>query len=220
MTIPKPKKHIKVKICGITNTRDLNNCLKLNFEYIGFNFVKKSPRCILYQEFREILLSKTTSNFIPEYVAIVDPSTQELLQIAQDSNINIIQLYGFSQTQVLNFETDKELWLQLNINNFEEYDLEKIKPKVSKIVFDSPKTQDYSKPEYENNDIQTYNSINKIIPIILAGGINPNNLKSKIHKFEPSVVDICSGVEDTPTQKNYNALYEVSTICIQYNFKL
>jgi phosphoribosylanthranilate isomerase len=222
MTIPKTKNQVEVKICGITNTRDLNNCLKLNFEYIGFNFVDRSPRCISFLEFEHILESSDIDicKSKPKIVSIVDPNTINLPKIFLSKAIDVLQLFEYPQESILSIDTNKEIWLQATQNTISDYDFSILKSVISKIVLDSPKTHDYTKPEFANTNKPLFESANEIIPTILAGGINPQNILEMILEFNPSIIDICSGVEISTTQKNYDALYEVSSICKQYNSKL
>ena len=47
---------------------------------------------------------------------------------------------------------------------------------------------------------------NNGLPVIIAGGLNPNNIKDAVKTVRPWGIDVSSGVEETPGKKNHESV--------------
>lgn len=82
----------KIKICGITNLHDAQTAVKFGADLLGFIFYPKSPRYIEPQKAREIISKIPTC--VDTVGVFVNPTAQQIQEIAQQGWLNWIQLHG------------------------------------------------------------------------------------------------------------------------------
>ena len=92
---------MKIKICGLNPTRDVQICIDLNIDFLGFVFYNKSPR---NTDLKEISVLKKYNPKTSHYVSVCVNPTDEFLQKNILGNFDYIQLHG-SET----FERVKEI---------------------------------------------------------------------------------------------------------------
>ena len=92
---------MKIKICGLNPTRDVQICIDLNVDFLGFVFYNKSPR---NTDLKEIGVLKKYNPKTSHYVSVCVNPTDEFLQKNILGNFDYIQLHG-SET----FERVKEI---------------------------------------------------------------------------------------------------------------
>ena len=203
----------KIKICGVTNVDDALACRNLGADYIGLNFCRCSPRCITLPLAQEIILQAPLIH--GEYVAVVDDHDDtELLAIHAVTGIRRFQLHGpksrkaaydlstnFSYIQVLHIDADG---LCMNPEDqFASY----LSADTDYLLFDN-----IHGGSGRLLNLNTIDYSGSILPVGIAGGINPQNITA-IMLSEFSLIDCCSGVENSPRQKNHEAIQQLlSTI--------
>lgn len=193
---------MKIKICGLKSLDDIQIINKVNIDFAGFIFAKKSKRKV------DINLAFKMKELINPTIKTVGVfQNQEIDEIMQISNIlDIIQLHG---------------------NEDNEF-IKKVKEKTNKKVIKAYKADDKLKENIENSladyiliDSDNKNSFGgtgqtfnwKVIPktgkkIFLAGGLNISNIENAIKTVNPYCVDINSGVE-TDEKKDEKKILEI-----------
>ena len=82
---------MKVKICGLHPARDVQLCIDLGVNFLGFVFYSKSPRNV---NLKQIEILKSYNKFNSKFVAVtVNPSNEFIKNIVQ-KNFDYIQLHG------------------------------------------------------------------------------------------------------------------------------
>ena len=82
---------MKLKICGLNPIRDVQLCINLKVDYLGFVFYEKSPRNINLQELSKLKnYNKQNSTFV---AVSVDPSNEFIEKVVL-GNFDYIQLHG------------------------------------------------------------------------------------------------------------------------------
>ena len=191
----------KIKICGITNTNDALECVKLKVDFIGFIFYKKSKRFINLEQAQTIIKSLNTE--INKVGVFVNETTQVINEYVKALGLDYVQLHGEEQPKMIEeikcktikafsvgssslkevvLEYDSEYWL------FDSSD-DNLKGGTGK--------------SFDWNLITDIDSKNKII---LSGGLNENNIVSAIENRNINFFDICSGVESSPGHKDIQKL--------------
>jgi phosphoribosylanthranilate isomerase len=192
---------MKVKICGITNIEDALLAAECGADALGFIFVKSSPRYIDPKEAHKII--QRLDPFIISVGVFADAPRDEIYGTIDQTGIGCVQLHGnelpghlanFPLPVFKSFRVDKY---------FTPETLQKYKgvaylldASVDGILGGTGKTFDWSVAIAA----KAYGRI------ILAGGLNPENIVEAVRTVQPYAVDINSGVETTPGRKDKHKL--------------
>lgn len=202
---------IKVKICGITRVEDALCACQNGAWAIGYIFVKESKRFIEPKNAGDI--SKNLPDNIEKIGVFVNSSIEEIEQTTKIAKLSKIQLHGDETPEFCNTvkeRTGLDIIKALRIRS--EKDLEKIidyKNIVNIILLDT-----YSEKEYggtgETFDWELAQTAKKYnLPVIIAGGLNPQNINCAYNEVEPFALDVSSGVEIEKGIKNKDKIKEL-----------
>ncbi|HDD35730.1 MAG TPA: phosphoribosylanthranilate isomerase [Candidatus Desulfofervidus auxilii] len=191
---------IKVKICGITRIEDALFAADLGVHALGFIFYSKSPRYVTPQKVREII--ESLPPFLQTVGVFVDEKKENIINTAQFCGLNLIQLHGHETPmfcEMLGFPCIKALSVknERSLNSILSY-----KGKVKAILLDT-----YKKGKFGGSG-ETFNWSLAVkakafeIPLILAGGLKPENIKEAIKIVKPFAIDVNSGIEKAPGIKD------------------
>ena len=179
---------MKVKICGLHPARDVQLCIDLGVNFLGFVFYKKSPRNV---NFKEIEKLKKYNRLNSKFVAVtVDPSDEFIKNIVQ-KNFDYIQLHG-SETKKRVGEI-KSMGLKIiktiKIKDVKDIDEYKKYENADIILFDTPGME--KSYEFPKNLIS---KLPKGERFALAGSISQNNIEN-IKKLGITFCDLSSNLE-------------------------
>ena len=188
---------IPVKICGITTCEDAELAVNYGASAIGMIFYKGSPRYI-YPEKVEEWISAIPAK-IKKVGVFVNEKQKNIKTIVEKLNLDYIQLHGDELPEycdkmikpvikAFRIGTDFDPAL---LGNFQ----------VHAFLFD---TFQKGKPGGTGRSFNwdLISSLKIDTPIILSGGLNPDNIKAGIATVQPSAVDVNSGVESKPGIKD------------------
>src|SRR3990172_2453596 len=191
----------KVKICGITGIDDALKAVEFGADALGFVFYKKSPRYIEVKKAREII-----SNLPPLITTVgvfVNDSFENIETIIDLCQIKTIQLHGDENQD---FCSKFNLSVIKSIAVKDENSFKKMKGyTVSAFILDSF-FQDIPGGTGKSFDWDLAVKAKKYGNIILAGGLTPENVREAILKVRPYAVDVSSGVESKPGEKDYEKM--------------
>lgn len=193
---------LRIKICGITNLEDALAAIEYGTDALGFVFYPGSPRAITPDRARAIITQ------LPPFVTIVGVFVNEdkmrLEQIVRRTGIDIIQLHG-SEPPEYCANLGKKIIKAIRVK--ELIDLEPLKHyRVSAFLLDT-----YS-PNAIGGTGLIFNweiavEAKRFGNIILAGGLNPENVEDAVKIVQPYGVDVASGVEGSEKgKKDYKKL--------------
>jgi phosphoribosylanthranilate isomerase len=207
----------KIKVCGITNLKDLQDCIDLKVDYLGFNFFEKSPRYIDPKKFVQMMNLANFSEFKPKIVAVLVSSTRDFInQLLETNLIDILQFHGSEKPEfMLNFRSRTQIWKAFVIQNNLKTELQTKKTEkeiqeyenvCQNFLLDLPKKIDFSSGIGQFENLQTFNLLQKKYSLILAGGLNPKNILYYLDNLKPKIVDVASGIEKNSLQKDFQKL--------------
>lgn len=201
--IEKFQPRIKVKICGTTSLKDAFLAVESGADAIGFIFYKMSPRNISQKEAKEIILQLPP--FIETVGVFVNETSDKINRIAEQCKLNSIQLHG-EESPALCRRVKRKV-----IKAFRVKDADSLKSiasyDVSGFLLDSYN----GGSKGGTGQVFDWNlalRVKKQGPVILAGGLNPYNVFTAIHRVKPYGVDVCSGVEKSPGIKDHEKIRE------------
>tara|TARA_B100000886_G_scaffold121585_1_gene81890 strand:- start:3381 stop:3989 length:609 start_codon:yes stop_codon:yes gene_type:complete len=190
---------MKVKICGLNPARDVQLCIDLKVNFLGFVFYEKSPRNISLPDIKILSnYDKKNSNFV---AVTVNPS-DEFIKKNLIGKFDYIQLHGsetknrVTQIKNMGFKIIKAIKVkdEQDINNHREFDNADI------VLFDTPGME--KSLEFPKNLITK-------LPIgtkyALAGSVSEDNIE-KISKLGVNFFDLSSSLESQLGYKDHHKI--------------
>ena len=179
----------RVKICGITNIKDAVAAAEYGADALGFVFQPKSPRAITPETAKNIV--SALPPFITTIGVFVNESKLEIERIIRYVGLNIVQLHGNEPPDAC--QLNRKVIKAIRVKDLT--DLEPLKRyNVSAFLLDtySPHTMGGTGQIF-NWDIAV--EAKKFGRIILAGGLNHENIEEAIKWVRPYGIDVATGVE-------------------------
>ena len=186
----------RAKICGITRAQDIQAAVSAGADAIGLVFFPPSPRHVTIENAQEL------ANLVPPYVQLVglfvNASAQEIQTVLDSVPLDVLQLHGD--------ETPEQCQEIARHCKRRWYKAIQVKPDLD-VVAEIQKYQaagasavllDAWHPELKGGTGHQFDwsKFPKLdIPLILAGGLNPDNIAEAIELTEPFAVDVSGGVE-------------------------
>jgi len=188
---------VRVKICGITRVEDALHAVGAGADALGFVFYGRSPRYISPEHAKEII--SVLPPFVQTVGLFVNAEAGFVNDIADRCGLDMIQLHGDEPPEFC------ELVRHRVIKAFRVRDMKSLDSvrdyRVAGILLDA-----YSPHAYGGTgltfDWDFARSASVHGPIILAGGLTPDNVREAVNKVAPYAVDVSSGVESAPGKKD------------------
>ena len=190
---------MKIKICGLNPTRDVQLCIDLKVNYLGFVFYKKSPRNTILSEIKKLSnYDKKESSFV---AVTVDPSN-EFIKKNLIGNFDFIQLHGsesnerVEEIKGMGFKIIKVIKVkeEKDIDNHKEFNNADI------ILFDTPGME--KSLEFPKDLIAQLPKGDKYA---LAGSISEDNVEN-INKLGVNFFDLSSSLESQLGYKDHHKI--------------
>jgi len=192
------EKQVKVKVCGMTSLKDALVAVEGGADAVGFIFYKKSPRSVTMKTVREIVLELPP--FVDTVGVFVDETAEQINKIADYCNLDIIQLHGDESPTFC-----KKIRRKV-IKAFRIKDMQSVK-KLSSFQVSGFLLDTFSENLLGGTgkvfDWNLALPAKKFGPVIMAGGLTPNNVQQAVRQIRPYGVDVCSGVESEPGIKDH-----------------
>ena len=192
---------VKVKICGMTNLKDVKVAVDGGVDAVGFIFYKKSPRSVTMQAVREIVLELPP--FVDSVGVFVNETAEQINKISDHCKLDRVQLHG-DESPAFCKKIRRRVIKVIRVKDIQS--LKKLSDyPVSSFLLDT-----FSEDQYGGTgkvfDWNLAYPAKKYGPIILAGGLTPINVRQAIQRIQPYGVDVCSGVESQPGIKDHKKM--------------
>ena len=199
----KDNRAVLVKVCGLTDTVEADYLNKNKVDFAGFVlFFPKSKRNISIEKAEQIMAELDEN--IKKVAVIVSPDESEIQQI-NGSGFDYVQIHGeIPETEA---EAAKAIPIlkAFNVSDMGSYEKYHNDSRIAGYVFDaiepgSGKTFDWKLVDNIPRDEKL---------LLLAGGLNPDNVRMAIEAVHPDGVDVSSGVEnDDGAGKNPDKIHD------------
>ena len=181
-----------VKICGITNLEDATAAVEGGASALGFNFWRRSPRYMTPESARGLIDQLPST--VWKVGVFVDEDAATVIRIAREAGLDIVQLHG--QETAESFPQGARVWKAVRIR--ENFDVTRLNEYPSEaILLDGPangKTFDWSLAAHVSKKL------------IVAGGLDADNVRAAIDQAKPWGVDACSRLESAPGRKDHGKM--------------
>ena len=197
---------VSVKICGLTNVDDVRACADAGANYMGLVFFEKSPRNITIPAARELALASPLG--LAKVALVVNPSDAELDAITGTVPLDMLQLHGRETPErVTGVKARYGLPVMKAVGIADGDDLPKLESYfgvADQILVDAkpPKGGELPGGNGLSFDWCLIAGRRWPCPWMLAGGLTPENVAEAVKMTGAKQVDVSSGVEDAPGQKN------------------
>jgi phosphoribosylanthranilate isomerase len=196
---------VKLKICGITNLPDAIAATEAGADYLGFIFHPASPRYITPSAAKAII--QKLPRHIMKVGVFVNLPADEIIQIMQDLTLDIAQLHGEESPNYAGIIGCERVWKAMALNSSADIN-SAINFPASAILADAI-TPEQRGGSGKKCDWQQAAKLAEQVKLVLAGGINPENIAAAITTVKPFAIDVCSGVEATPGIKDHHKIYQL-----------
>ena len=198
--------NVKVKICGITNIDDAQAAFEAGADLLGFNFYARSPRYVTPEAVRTIVMHLRSAGSCPLLVGVfVNSPLEEVRSILATAQLDLAQLHGDEPRHMVEqligrgfkaLRPTSETEARIDAEWFAPYG-----PNAPALLIDA-----YHKDQYGGTgrtaDWSIATKLAQHYPILLAGGLAPENVEEAIRQVRPWGVDVASGVELSPGRKD------------------
>ena len=185
--------HTLVKICGITNIDDGLTAVESGADALGFVFAE-SVRNILPEKAREIV--RRLPPFITTVGVFMDQKIDYVNEVTDYVGIDVIQLHGEESPEYCQ-KIGRRIIKRIKIDT---HDTSETLLGKMKIYSASAFLLDPGAGTGRTFDWRKASGID--LPIIIAGGLTPENVRGVVQLLKPYGVDVSSGVEKSPGKKD------------------
>jgi phosphoribosylanthranilate isomerase len=188
---------VRVKICGITSLEDALTAVEAGADALGFVFHDESPRHVTPDEVAGIIAGLPP--FVQTVGLFVNRPIEYVNETAARCRLDLVQLHGDEPPEFCD-AVERRV-----IKAFRVKDITSLDPirhyRVAAHLLDA-----YSPMAYGGTGL-TFNwdiaaSAKEFGPLILAGGLTPDNVREAMEAVKPYAVDVSGGVESAPGRKD------------------
>jgi phosphoribosylanthranilate isomerase len=193
----------RIKVCGITELEDARAAVAAGADGLGFIFVAKSPRVVDPDMVRAI--TDELPPFVDSIGVFCDEEIKVVEEIVNYCRLTLVQLHGSESPEYCkNISCPVIKSFAMHGDSGSEK-LAAYSEVVSGFLLDTYH-EDLAGGTGKVFDWELIEQIQPPGPIILAGGLNPENVGAAIRQVKPFAVDVNSGVEYQPGRKDTDKL--------------
>ncbi|SRR5258706_6865728 len=188
----------KIKICGIKTVNDALTAMNAGADLIGFNFYSKSHRYIDVGTCRDIMSVMRRYGNVTYVGVFVNAPIEEVRATLDTCGLSLAQLHGDETPQMLNALDGRAFkafrGVPENVDGFG-------KKEAPAFLVDAVVKGSYGGTGV-TADWNSTAALAKQYPLLLAGGLTPENVADAVRQVNPWGVDVASGVESEPGMKD------------------
>ena len=205
--------NVRIKICGITKVNDAIAARDLGVGYLGFILYPRSPRYIEPGEILEIVNRLKEEERCPRLIGVfVNEPAEAVAEILDSCRLDYAQLSGDESPEVIN--SPNSPLLGRSFKGIQPHEREEAQTNAERYL---PATRSEFQPallvDAYHRSLRGGTGLTgdwglaaelcrRIDGIMLAGGLNPDNVSEAVQSVRPFAVDVSTGVEDVPGRKN------------------
>ncbi len=180
-----------LKLCGITRVEDMAAAARAGADYTGMVLVPGTPRFVPRGRIAELMAAAPCRKVF----VVRDMPLDELNALIAGLHPDVVQLHGHETPEYAKSVTGSEVWKAFNLNSEAVLTEAEAFP-CAMVVADSgggtgrPCRWDLAE------------KLARKRPVMLAGGITPENVREAVAQVRPAGIDVSGGVESAPGIKD------------------
>jgi phosphoribosylanthranilate isomerase len=190
----KGSNHVRVKICGVKNEADALAAIEAGADALGFNLYSGSRRYIQWQ--KEAAWIRQLPNEVSRFALLVNSRLEEACQLLEMDLFDGLQLHGVESEEYCKslVKYRKPVLKAVRLTTIELLERVRGYP-VFGFLIDSCREGAFGGTG-ERFDWRLLKEVKFEKPLIVAGGLTPENVADAIREMRPYAVDVASGVEN------------------------
>ncbi len=189
---------VRIKICGITRLEDALFSLESGADAVGFVFAEGSKRRITPEHCSEIMKKLPIFSYT---VGVFKNNTKEfILDTLLQCGFSAIQFHG-NEDEEFCHSFHRPVLKAFSVENEKDIDYVNSFTQTGNVLIDG---KEPGSGQVFNHDV--LQKVDKAKNVILAGGLNPDNVFEIISKYAVFGVDVSTGVEQAPGLKDKNKI--------------
>jgi|TARA_R110002096_G_scaffold181267_1_gene358790 phosphoribosylanthranilate isomerase len=199
---------VAVKICGLSTPEMVHVAVEAGATHVGFMFYERSPRNVTVTQAADLRL--LVHNSVQAVAIMVNPDDTLVDEIARSVKPDLLQLHGSETPErvtAIKTRTGLPVMKVISVADAGDVATAEIYEKAADLLlFDAkpPKSMANALPggNAVSFDWSLIADAEPKLPWMLSGGLTPDNVAEAIAQTGARMVDVSSGVEDAPGQKN------------------
>ena len=193
----------RIKVCGITRLEDALTASRLGIDAVGFVFYPKSPRYISPMQAAKII--RRLPPFVSAVGLFVNPKQCDIDAVLQSCPLGVIQLHGDESPEFCMAQS-RRVMKAIPVSSTE--DLKRARSYPCPVLLDAKAPEGIYGGTGTSFDWSLLKNFKHDHPLILAGGLNADNVEAALSVRQWFALDVSSGVETSPGIKNDAKLSE------------
>lgn len=198
----------RTKVCGVTRAADLELLASAGVDCVGLNFVPTSPRCVSLEEGRKLSGSAIQLG-LQTAAVVMDMPSEDLQGLLREVPLDLLQLHGEELPSILeNLDLGVPIIKAISWSGRDpEIELAQLwsgVPELAAFLVDAfvPGVGGGTGKQARWDLLTPRPAPLATKPLLLAGGLRPDNVADAIAATIPDGVDTASGVESAPGIKD------------------
>ena len=192
----------RVKICGITRPQDVDAAVAAGADALGFVFTPRSKRHVTIEAARELVARVPA--FVSRVGLFMDQEAHDVAAVLSEVPLSLLQFHG-RESGAFCSRFGLPYIKALDVAGATAPGLAQEYAGAAALLLDS---HEAGAPGGTGKSFD-WTSIPELPkPLVLAGGLNPENVRRAVASVAPWAVDVSSGVEDSPGVKNEGKMIE------------
>lgn len=197
----------RVKICGLTNERDLHAAVEAGADAVGFicDVPVDTPREVSTQQARR--LAKATPPFVTSVLVTMPESANQVLSLIETVQPDAVQLHTTLSPEDVHDICEETSVTLIQRVEADDSRVPEYATAADALLVDSVDAAGAGGTGQTADWTKTADLVATIdAPVILAGGLSPTNVATAIEQVNPYAVDVASGVEASPGTKDHDTV--------------
>jgi len=204
----------RIKICGITSLADAKMAVRAGADALGFVFYEPSPRYICSEQ--ASLIIKQLPPFITTVGLFVNASMPTINAVVDKCGLDVVQLHGDESPAFCDLQK-KRVIKAISVQSSE--DLRCVDEYNCSILLDAKAPDGIYGGAGKTFDWSILKGLECKHPLILAGGLNTDNITQALDTYDWYAVDVSSGVEKDKGTKDADKVQFFCGLVQQFNVK-